>query len=187
MINYLYLIIFFFKYISKSYKAFIIFIPILFYFGGDYINQVWNKSLQDIPSVDDVEFLLEDSDYSTLLTGRIGIWQNYWGKFINANFIEKLLGHGYISGHSHNSYLGILLHSGILGLSLYLIFHFLVILQLISSKTKDDINLISSFSILAIMLIGFSSTAVIYTSFQWIIYFMIGSQIVLNNKDSRYV
>ena len=179
--------IFFFKYISKSYKAFIIFVPILFYFGGDYINQVWDKSLQDIPSVNEVEFLLQDSDYSTLLTGRIGIWQNYWEKFVNATFIEKVLGHGYISGHSHNSYLGLLLHSGVLGLSLYLIFHFLVIIQLISSsKLIGDINLVSFFSILAILLIGFSATAVIYTSFQWIIYFIIGSQIILNNNSSRY-
>ena len=177
---------FFFKYINKSYKAFIIFIPILLYFGGDYVDQVWNKSLQDVPNVGEIEFLLQDSDYSTLLTGRVGIWQNYWQKFINATFIEKVLGHGYISGHSHNTYLGLLLHSGVLGLSLYLIFHFLVIIQLISSKTKDDINLISSFSILAILLIGFSSTAVIYTSFQWIIYFIIGSQIILNNNSSRY-
>ena len=101
--------------------------------------------------------------------------------------MQKIIGLGYISGHSHSSYLGLLVHSGILGLVFYLTLHVLILFKIFYiPDSNNETSLVSLFGVLAILFIGVSATAVVYTSFQWIVYFMVGSHTVLNNKVSRY-
>jgi hypothetical protein len=115
---------------------------------------------------------LAESDYRTMFSGRVSIWQDVWKKFKEGSWQQRFFGSG-LSSNSHSSYFFLLLQIGWLGLLLYIVLHIRIGIALLRGRAPGFPKT-AAFSMLALILvIGSSMTAVVYTSFQWIVYLVL--------------
>ncbi len=149
-----------------------------------YTDRVLIRSAQEFRRGFDIRQMLQETDYRGAFTGRMGTWQDIWSEFSGKTDLQKLFGTG-LSSNAHSSYFFLLLQIGWLGLLLYLGINAMLIMQLFQSRAPPILRLIAILSLSALMLIGISATTVIYTSFQWIVYFLVGSVISIGSQPRQ--
>jgi len=182
--------------LAKNIKQTISIVPVILivlFLGQTSINSMISKSQFDIaksllkkPS-DPLE-LLQETDYRTMMTGRVGIWQDVWKWFNKASVLQQIFGTG-LTSNAHSSYFFLLLQIGWFGLAFYFLFHIRILMTLLVFNIPLIEKLIAIFVLMTVLLLGISLSAVIYTSFQWITYFLLGSilNIGLTTKDTIYL
>jgi O-antigen ligase len=119
-----------------------------------------------------------------MFTGRVSIWQEIWEKFNSGTSVQRLFGAG-LTSNAHSSYFFLLLEIGWLGLIYYIIFHGILLFAFLKRRIQAFSKILAIVSWSSILLIGFSATAVMNTSFQWISYMLIGSALIIERKDRK--
>ena len=106
----------------------------------------------NFPVFQQIFFKTKDFQVQTASSGRSYIWDHNIKLFFRYNITEKLLGRGLgvgsvtvIGGEddvwsSHNDYLHLLMHTGVIGLSLYVMIHIAIIQKLFVWKTETKIK-----------------------------------------------
>ena len=100
------------------------------------------------------------------------------------NSLQKMFGTG-LSSNAHSSYFFLLLQIGWVGLIFYIILHLGIFIEIWRFK-RDKLQ--KTFTILllsAFLLVGISLTTVIYTSFQWFVYILVGFW--LRKREVNYI
>ena len=118
---------------------------------------------------------VEEADINTASSGRAFLWEHNIGLFLNAyRFDEKFLGRGIGSGtkgvigkedeiwSSHNDYLHLLMHSGGIGLFLYLLIHVAILKDILFGKIEKRLKYFYLGLIFSIMFINFASGIITY-------------------------
>lgn len=80
------------------------------------------------------------------LTGRTSIWDYYIKQFSDENLFQKLFGNfgvTQLSVNTHNMFLGLLVFTGVIGLTLYFVLLYLAIVNLIKEKNTDLARFVS--------------------------------------------
>ena len=118
--------------------------------------------------------VLSDERYRTIGTGRVALWQDAMHTFLRLSPAEQFLG-ARIHTNVHNSYIYLLLYGGWLALALYLAFNVSILLELHSLRAHTMLRRVAAMGILGILLLGVATSAVVYTSVQWIVYLIAGA------------
>jgi O-antigen ligase len=176
------IIILFLKYMKQTIKILFFVLIVIVFFSKPYIDPIVSKSAKDIKRNVEITELLSETEYRTMFTGRVGMWQDIWQEFNESTFLQKLFGTG-LSSNAHSSYFFLLLQIGWLGLLLYLVLNISLILALWRGRIPKFQKIIAMLSLQAVLLIGISLSTVVYTSFQWFIYIVVGG--VLNMRATE--
>lgn len=182
-VSILILLVFFIRNLKTAVKLFPIIVVIIF-LSLPYLDKAINKTTTEFQQKVDLMELLTEKEYRTMLTGRISVWQDIWFKFNEGSFLQQLFGSG-VSSNAHSSYFFLLLQIGWLGLLFYLLFHALLIRRLLALKLPQRQKTMVLVSLIALLLIGISASTVTYTSFQWIIYMIVGGALNMETLLSR--
>ncbi len=143
-----------------------------------YMNKVALKITEEserLSKISSIQDILQETEYRAMFTGRVGLWQDIWQRFNSGTPTQKMFGTGLASMGAHSSYFLLLLEIGWLGILFYLIFHVGLILKLWRMRIPGVEKTIAITYLLSVLLIGFSLTTVLYTSFQWIAYLLVGA------------
>lgn len=165
-------------------KTFVI-IPLLlivFFLSQSYIDKVVERSAYDVKRPVQLNQILQETEYRTMFTGRIGLWQDIWERVKSGTPFQQLFGSG-LSSNAHSSYFFLLLQIGWLGLISYVLSHIFLFMGLLYRNIPKTQKLLALLSLSSILMVGFSASTVAYTSFQWIIYLIVGG--VLNMEINR--
>lgn len=163
------------------------FIPIfalLLVIGKPYLDGVMLKSTQEMKRSIELSQVLTDAEYGQLFTGRVNLWQDVWRQFNDGSVFQMLFGSG-INTDAHSTYFYLLLFVGWLGLLYYLLYNFLLFRTVLRYKGDRMLKYASLFSLLSIFLVGFAASTVVYTSFQWIAYLIVGSVISISAAEEK--
>jgi hypothetical protein len=171
----------------KIFLATIPLILIILFIGQPYIDKVVTRTSHDIKRPVEFNEILQETEYRTMFTGRVGLWQDIWEEFKSVSYQQQLFGSG-LSSNAHSSYFFLLLQIGWLGLFFYLLFHIFLFMALLYRKIPKIQKLLALLSLASILIVGFSLSTVTYTSFQWIIYLIIGGvlNMELSPQSSEY-
>ncbi len=174
------LIVFFYKYkrIAIRFMPLALIVALL---SQPYIEKAAYKTTKEIYKPIKVSELMQETDYRTMFTGRVGKWQEIWRKIKKGSAWQICFGHG-LSSNAHSSYFFLLLHIGWLGLIYYLLFQFMVLYKISMMKVTTALKMTSMLAIVSVLVIGISLTVVLYTSFQWIAYLILGAAISIGNQ-----
>lgn len=167
-------------YLIRNLKKSLIIIPlvlIVIFFSQSYIEKAVKRTTYEIRQPIDISQVLHETDYRPMFTGRVGMWQDLYEKFKAGTALQQLFGSG-LSSNAHSSYFFLLLQIGYLGLLFYMFFHAFLFLTILKRKIVKTQKIIALLALSSMLLIGFSASTVVYTSFQWIIYLIVGG--VLN-------
>ena len=167
-------------------KAAIILAPIaaiLFVFRPDVSSVIFRSSLDVWPR--DVSWgnLLEAESNRSLLTGRVGLWQDIWSRFCDGSAVQQLFGFGEFS-NAHSSYFYLLLLVGYLGLSFYIGIHLFMFGSLFKQK-YSYVNLAGLVGICSLLAIGLSLNVTVYTTYQWMLYMIIAGAMGVSTAVAR--
>lgn len=174
-------------YIVKNLKKTLILVPLLLiitFFGRTYINEVTLKTSKEINREIKITEILQESEYRTMFTGRVSIWQDIWNEVKNSTTLQKLFGTGK-SSNAHSSYFFLLLQIGWMGMIYYIFINIALIVKLSSSKTADILKTSTLLALFSLLLIGTSATTACYTSFQWIVYQIVGGVLAIGTIDNK--
>jgi hypothetical protein len=119
---------------------------------------------------------VEEADINTASSGRAFLWEHNIRLFLNNySFDEKLLGRGIGTGtqgvfgkeneiwSSHNDYLHLLMHSGVIGLFLYLLIHVAILKDILLGKIEKKLKYFYLGIIFSIIVVNFVSGIITYT------------------------
>ncbi|MDD5711507.1 MAG: hypothetical protein PHY31_01980 [Smithellaceae bacterium] len=176
-------------FVMKNIRRLTLAIPVLaglIYIIQPYLESVLLKSTQEIRSEIFLSDLLTSPQYRSLFTGRMSIWQTIWSDFNAGSMWQQFFGSGLISD-AHSSYFFLLLQIGWFGLAVYILFHILLLRSVYRASLSLQYKLFGLAILSAVLLMGASASVVNYTSFQWIIYFMIGSLLNIGLASSSSV
>lgn len=177
--------ILFIKHMRQMMKILLLIIGIVILLGKSSIDPIVEKSYRDIRKPVEYTEILNETDYRTMFTGRVAKWQDIWNKVNEGTMSQKLFGSG-MSSNAHSSYFYLLLQIGWLGLIGYIAFNLRLMLDIFNNIKSGTMKTISLLALSAILLIGFSLTTVIYTSFQWLVYLILGSVLNMQAVGKRY-
>jgi len=186
VVSSLILVAYMLRYLKKT--IFIIpLIGIMIFFAKPQLDKAVSKSVLEMQKGFNLTQMLEETEYRTLFTGRVSIWQDIWETYNSGTFLQMLFGYG-LSSNAHSSYFFLLLELGILGLLFYLLLHALLFYKILQLNSRPVLKLAALSGLASILLVGISLTTVIYTSYQWIIYLIVGGaiNISLYEEDNRY-
>jgi hypothetical protein len=138
-----------------------------------YIDRVLSKTSTDVPSVTQVRDMMNDPTKRTMLTGRVGLWQDVWNEFNKRPWIEQLFGTG-VSANAHSTYFYLLLQIGWFGILYFIAINLMLLLKIGRLAALTQLKFIGYLSLLSFMLISISLTAVAFTTFQWATYLLVG-------------
>jgi hypothetical protein len=143
-------------------------------FSQPYIDRMVERTSYEIRGKVQVSEILVDEDYRQLFTGRVSIWQEIWKVFNRGSFFQILFGSGRLS-NAHSSYFFLLLQIGGMGLSFYLAYNASLLLVLWSRSGFNIERFLAFTALLSFLLVGIAMTTVGYSSFQWVVYLLVGS------------
>lgn len=166
------LLIFLIRNLRKSLKIVPLILIVLF-FSQSYIEKVVKRSAYEIQKKVEVGQILQETEYRPIFTGRVGIWQDIWDEFSAGSYLQQLFGSG-LTSNAHSSYFFLLLQIGWVGLLYYLIFHMFLFMVIFRKQIPGTQKVVALLSLSSILMVGFSASTVAYTSFQWIIYLIVG-------------
>ncbi|MBL7960943.1 hypothetical protein JNL27_11965 [bacterium] len=90
----------------------------------------------------------EGFNTNSLLSGRIGIWDNYLNEYTQSDIVDKAFGLSYVVGrNAHNDFLRILVSNGFVGLGLYGVILLSLLYYLLTSYLSHR-DILSIFSII---------------------------------------
>ncbi len=149
--------------------------------GTPYLDAVYEKSLRDVRSDVDASQLLQDDEYGTLLTGRVSLWQDVWRQSSRSTLVQQLLGSGRCS-NAHSTYFFLLLQVGWLGLAYYLAVSLFAARVVWRSCPDRGAGALALAALGCFLALGLSMTTVSYTSFQWLVYLLVGGALGLHER-----
>jgi O-antigen ligase len=120
-----------------------------------------------------------DYGKTLMFTGRVGLWEKNWDRFLYYQPIHKIFGYEGGMG-THSDYLRILLDNGIIGFILYLSILIMVFLKLMNGiKMKQDpflwkIIVSALFSHISFVIISFGLTPSLQVDIQWFHWGIVG-------------
>lgn len=138
-----------------------------------YIDRVVSKTSTDVPSMTQVREMMNDPTNRTMLTGRVGLWQDVWAEFNKRPWTEQLFGTG-VSANAHSTYFYLLLQIGWVGILYFIAINLMLLLKIGRLAALTRLKFIGYLSLLSFMLISISLTAVAFTTFQWATYLLVG-------------
>jgi hypothetical protein len=168
-------------------KRTILLLPLIFlaiYFSQPYMDKVFMKNTIEGINKAQVTEMLNETEYRTMFTGRVGIWQDIWGMHQSGTLGQQLLGTG-LSSNAHSSYFFLLLQIGWLGLLFYLFYNFLIFIYLLRLNVPTYFFLTALCFLFSNLLMGISASTVIYTSFQIAVFFIMGACISIGTSISK--
>lgn len=169
------MVLFFFM--SKDIKKWAAVIPLLvlaIYFGKPAIDRVYERSTWEVKKKIVLTQMLEDSRYRQMFTGRISLWQDIWHEFTAKSWLQQTFGSG-LASNAHSSYFYLLLQIGWAGMLFYVYLNANLLYRLLRVRAQDpQFRLIGILAVCLIMLLGVSTNTILYTSYQWILYMLIG-------------
>lgn len=148
----------------------------VFIVAQPHIDRVIVRNSLEMIEKEEMTQIMERPDYRPMFTGRVGLWQDVWNKFRSGNDLEQLVGSG-LSSNAHSTYFYLLLQVGWMGLAFYVVFNLLLLYKIINSKAPFLRKSVAVASLVSLLLIGISMSTVMYTSFQWIVYIVVGGVI----------
>ncbi len=130
-------------------------------------------------------FKTNEIQIKTASSGRSTIWAHNIGLFLRYSFYEKMLGRGlgvgsnHVFGQdweiwsSHNDYLHLLMQTGVIGLSIYLLIHFAVIKSVFTANIEIKMKFFYAGMIVSIVFMNFVTGVITYSlptaQFFWMI------------------
>jgi len=168
---------------SKMLK-FIPLLGLLLFVSKPYLDGIMLKSTQELKHDIDVSQILTNAEYGQLFTGRVNLWQDVWRQFNDGSVFQMLFGSG-INTDAHSTYFFLLLFVGWLGLFYYMFYNLVLLRKILGYKGDRMLKYASLFCLLSIFLVGFAASTVVYTSFQWIAYLIVGSVISISTADKK--
>lgn len=141
-----------------------------------HVAEVLERSSGDMPALSSMGGILHDDalETRTQLTGRVGLWQDAWDEYGRGSWPERLLGTGAVR-NTHSTYFFLLLQVGAGGLALYLGLHVALFATLARSGVARVFRMLAALGLAAVLLVGISLSAVLFTSFQWFLYMVVGA------------
>lgn len=126
-----------------------------------------------------------------MFTGRVGIWERNWNRYLSYKPLQKLI--GYSTAGAHNDFLRVLLDNGFLGLILYIailaaifikLFNFL---RLETDEFYKNLLFIALLSQVSFILTCFGTTPSLYTDYQWFHWGLVGIALtqVKNRQNNK--
>jgi hypothetical protein len=165
--------------VFRDIKRWLIAIPLItlaLYFGKPFLDKTLDKSQTDISKEVHLNKILTEDEYRRMLTGRVSIWQDIWNNYKRKTYLQQLFGSG-LSTDAHSSYFYLLLQIGWLGMIYYLYLNFFLLYKFLRIKKLDQQVLLGILFLLSILLLGISTNTILYTSYQWTSYIIIGGVI----------
>ena len=157
--------------------------------GQPYIEKLQKRTMAEFDrskiSFAEIEFdkVLTDTRYSTLMTGRIMVWQHVYRLFQRGSTTQQFLGSAKVT-HAHSTYFFLLVYIGIAGTLLYVILNASMVVILLQVKENLDVRNVALIGLVLFLMMGISTTTVTYTSFQWAVYLIIGACVRLTSRQS---
>ena len=96
--------------------------------------------------------------------------------------MTKLFGSGF-AGMPHSTYFFLLLYLGVFGLFYYLVFHALVLRELLRCRFNLHQKYVAIFGIGVILTMGISADALLFTSPQWVVYMLVGATLSIESES----
>jgi hypothetical protein len=149
-----------------------------------YFDRVVSKTASDVPAVTQVREMMNDPTKRTMLTGRVGLWQDVWTEFNRRPWIEQLFGTG-VSANAHSTYFYLLLQIGWIGILYFIAINLMLLLKIGRLAALTRLKFIGYLSLLSFMLISISLTAVAFTTFQWATYLLVGGVLRIGIETMR--
>lgn len=112
----------------------------------------------------------EGFNTNSLLSGRIGIWDNYLSQYDESDIISKAFGLSYIVGrNTHNDFLRILVSNGFFGLGLYVITLLSLLFYLLKSyyANRDILSILSIVLFVAFIIDSVGLTMTLQPAYCW--------------------
>jgi hypothetical protein len=162
---------------SRNMKAAMKLAPVIIIvvlFSQPYIDRVVERMSHEIRGKVQVSEILVNEDYRGLFTGRVSIWQEIWRVFNRGTYLQMIFGSGRPS-NAHSSYFFLILQIGWLGLLFYLIYNASLLLILWRHGGFHFQRFLALTALLSFLLVGITMTTVGYSSFQWVVYLLVGS------------
>ena len=158
--------------------AAILIVPIYFAEINETIYNVFHKEVGAIRG---------DVAVERTFAGRWILWEQMIGDWQQYDLSRQLFGTGEITLYSHNDYLQMLFHGGIVGLILYVSFLVVVGWRLSTYffKTKSTISILAlmAYSMWIIDTIGLVPS--VYTGYQWFVWGVIGLCLRMHKEAIR--
>lgn len=163
----------------------LILMPALMLFENNIETMMRKTALDSDFSGISLEEVMSDSRTRTLLTGRIGLWQDIWHDYEKSSLTQKMFGSGK-STNAHSTYFYLLLKIGLFGLIFYLIIHALMIVNIFrNSVLAMPIRMAGAVIVLTILALGISMNVILYTTYQIVLYLLASSIMLMRDPDTR--
>ncbi len=171
----------------KKAIKFLPFILVILFFTQGYISGAIYRTQKETRNMtlDDFKNILSETEYTTAFTGRVYVWQEVWRKFKSGSFFQQLIGAG-LTSNCHSSYFFLLLQIGLFGMLFYLFVHMKLIFEFVKMKFPDPTTFFGFLGLIAALMIGITATVVMYTSFQWILYFTVGAALNIQKGEREF-
>jgi hypothetical protein len=128
--------------------------------------------------------VMSDSRTRTLLTGRVGLWQDIWHDYEKSSLTQKMFGSGK-STNAHSTYFYLLFKIGMLGLIFYLMIHVLMVVNILRNSTlAKPIRMAGTVIVFTILALGISLNVTLYTTYQIVLYLLAGSIMLMRGSDT---
>jgi hypothetical protein len=147
------------------------------------LDKVFLKTSQEGLQQSRLTELLKETEYRTMFTGRVGLWQDILDKHKSGTWGQQLFGTG-LSSNAHSTYFFLLLQIGWLGLLFYLFYHLLIIRHLLRLNIPRMFFITVLGVLFSNLLIGISLSTVSYTSFQITSFFILGAGISIGSSEN---
>jgi O-antigen ligase len=141
-----------------------------------FSNRLWDETetlfSREMAALDD-----ESGDRTTdrALSGRVGLWEDYWQVYLDRPAIEQLVGDGNVRA-AHNDYLSTLLAGGLIGLVIYVALLWTMGSRIIRLywRERSPLNVAAMMLFAMWMIDTLGLTPRQYPSYQWFAWGIIG-------------
>ncbi len=123
-------------------------------------KEIWYAQLED-----------KEQFYTpSLLSGRVGVWEQQLEAFKASDIISKAVGISYFFGrHAHNDFMRVLISTGFIGLSLFVFAYGALVSYLIAGymRYRDALSIMALIVFAALLIDSFGLTMTLVTSYCW--------------------
>jgi O-antigen ligase len=150
------------------------------------------------PTIEQIFLKQQKFEINTASSGRPFLWEHNINLFLASSFDDKLLGHGLGVGSSsvigsnseiwssHNDYLHLIMHLGIVGLVLYILIHLAIIKDIYSAGIDKSIKFFYYGLVSSVAVMNFASGITVYNvGISQIYWLVIGLLYVFKRESER--
>lgn len=142
-----------------------------------FSDRLWDETevlfSREMAALDDETGGEQTSDRA--LSGRVGLWEDYWQVYLDRPAIEQLVGDGNVRA-AHNDYLSTLLSGGLIGLVIYVVLLWTMGSRIIRLywRERSPLNVAALMLFAMWMIDTIGLTPRLYPSYQWLAWGIIG-------------